>query len=64
MHRTQNPTCSAADTADPSVVTPADILRGAADYLEAHGWTQKVYYVLRKGYAPPGAGTGPGGDAS
>ena len=44
MHRTQNPTRSAADTADPSVVTPADILRGAADYLETHGWTQQVYY--------------------
>jgi hypothetical protein len=44
MHRTQNPTAPAADTADPSVVTPADILRGAARYLEAHGWTQNVYY--------------------
>jgi hypothetical protein len=46
MHRTQNPTAPAADTIDDStvVVTPADILRGAATYLETHGWTQGSYY--------------------
>ena len=44
MNRTQNLTDSAADTADLSVVTPADILRGAARYLEEHGWTQHLYY--------------------
>jgi hypothetical protein len=44
MHRTQNPTAPAADTADPSVVTPADILRGAARYLDQHGWYRTAYY--------------------
>jgi hypothetical protein len=44
MHRTQNPTSSAADTANRSVVTPADILRGAARYLEEHGWHRGAYY--------------------
>ena len=44
MHRTQNTTSSAADTDNPSVVTPAIILRGAATYLDRHGWTQGRYY--------------------
>jgi hypothetical protein len=44
MHRTQNLTDSAAVTADLSVVTPADTLRGAALYLEVHGWFQGGYY--------------------
>jgi hypothetical protein len=44
MHRTQNLTVSAADTDTTPVVTPADILRGAATYLEAHGWNQRSYY--------------------
>jgi hypothetical protein len=44
MHRTHNPTAPAADTDNALVVTPADILRGAARYLETHGWTQAVYY--------------------
>src|SRR4051812_6352319 len=44
MHRTHNPTAPAADTDDPSVVTPADILRGAARYLQLHGWIQHAYY--------------------
>ncbi|MEV6601970.1 hypothetical protein AB0M36_34720 [Actinoplanes sp. NPDC051346] len=44
MNRTQNPTGTAADTDSPAAVTPADILRGAADYLETHGWIQKAYY--------------------
>ena len=44
MHRTQNPTSSAADTDNRSVVTPADILRGAARYLEEHGWHRGAYY--------------------
>ena len=45
MHRTHNPTAPAADTADRSVVTPADILRGAAHYLETHGWQRGDYYA-------------------
>ncbi|MEV6845463.1 hypothetical protein [Actinoplanes sp. NPDC051411] len=46
MHRTQNPTGPAADTDDTTpVVTPADIMRGAALYLEIHGWHQRDYYA-------------------
>ena len=46
MHRTHNPTGPAADTDIPAVdVTPADILRGAAHYLDLHGWTQGDYYT-------------------
>ncbi len=44
MHRTQNPTGIAADTDGFAAVTPADTLRGAALYLEVHGWTQRLYY--------------------
>jgi hypothetical protein len=45
MHRTHNPTICAADTDDlPEVVTPADTLRGAARYLELHGWLQHSHY--------------------
>jgi hypothetical protein len=45
MHPTHNPTVCAADTDTPAeVVNPATILRGAATYLETHGWTQHVYY--------------------
>jgi hypothetical protein len=44
MHRTQNSTNSAADADDRSVVTPADILRGAANYLVQHGWHRAAYY--------------------
>jgi hypothetical protein len=46
MHRTQNPTAPAADTDNDLVVTPADILRGAACYLELHGWIQGDYYAF------------------
>lgn len=47
MHRTHTPTISAADTDDSTVVvTPADILRGAARYLEIHGWHQGDYYAF------------------
>lgn len=49
MHRTQNLTDSAADTDDTPVVTPADILRGAATYLELHGWFQGDYYATFTG---------------
>jgi hypothetical protein len=46
MHRTQNPTAPAADTDDTTpVVTPADTLRGAARYLELHGWHRRDYYA-------------------
>ncbi|MGW4942954.1 DUF6197 family protein [Actinoplanes sp. NPDC004185] len=44
MHRTQNPTASAADTDGLDAVTPADVLRGAARYLDLRGWVQHVYY--------------------
>lgn len=44
MNRTQNPDHCAADADNGPVVTPADILRGAARYLELHGWTQDSYY--------------------
>ncbi|OJF10399.1 DUF6197 family protein [Couchioplanes caeruleus] len=51
MNRTQNPTGTAADTDSPTVVvTPADILRGAAYYLEEHGWNRRNYYA--EGYKP------------
>jgi hypothetical protein len=39
MHPTQNPVSPAYDGP-----TPADTLRGAALYLERHGWTQGDYY--------------------
>ena len=51
MHRTHNPLVSAADTDNPAVVSPADILRGAARYLEVHGWTRGTYYAADPGYA-------------
>jgi hypothetical protein len=44
MHRTQKSTAPAADTTDGCVVTAADTLRGAALYLQTHGWIQHVYY--------------------
>ena len=59
MHRTQNPTGPAADTDLPAVdVTPADILRGAARYLELHGWTQGDYYARTGEPFPPADMTG------
>jgi hypothetical protein len=46
MHRTQKLSVSAADTDDTlPVVNPADILRGAARYLELHGWHRRDYYA-------------------
>jgi hypothetical protein len=45
MHRTQKLTVSAADLDDTTpIVTPADVLRGAARYLELHGWIKSSYY--------------------
>lgn len=58
MHRTQNPTASAADTDNGTVVTPATILRGAAHYLEAHGWTQGDYYADNTSAFPPACADG------
>jgi hypothetical protein len=55
MHRTHNPTNSAADTDNGAVVTPADILRGAALYLEAHGWHRGSYYDTTTNDAFPSA---------
>ena len=45
MHRTHHPTSPAADLDNPGVVTPANILRGAASYLETHGWHQGTYFA-------------------
>src|SRR5690242_5380342 len=45
MHRTHHPTSPAADPDNPGVVTPADILRGAARYLDTHGWHQGTYFA-------------------
>jgi hypothetical protein len=58
MHRTENPTAPAADTDDLSPVTPADILRGAALYLENHGWTRGNYYTPNAGPFPPACADG------
>ncbi|MFG1609285.1 hypothetical protein [Actinoplanes sp. NPDC049265] len=44
MHRTQNLTGTAAETDGFTLVTPADILRGASEYLVQHGWNRGVYY--------------------
>jgi hypothetical protein len=52
MHRTHNPTAPAANTDDLSVITPATILRGAATYLENHGWTQGRYYGANDPFPP------------
>ncbi len=59
MHRTQNTPGTAADTDDSTVVvTPADILRGAARYLEIHGWTRATYYSNHGGPFPPACAIG------
>ncbi len=58
MHRTQIPTVSAADTDGFAPVTPADILRGAARYLEIHGWTQRDHYSNQGGPFPPACALG------
>jgi hypothetical protein len=43
MHPTHNtPT---PDTAQPVDITPADVLRGAACYLDLHGWRQGALYT-------------------
>ena len=55
MHRTQNPTARAADTDNPAVVTPALILRGAATYLDRHGWTQGRHYSGTDPFPPADA---------
>ena len=58
MHRTHNPTSSAADTDGLAPVTPADILRGAARYLELHGWIQRDHYSNQGGPFPPACAIG------
>ncbi len=58
MHRTQHPTAPAADTDDLVVVTLADILRGAARYLELRGWTQRNYYTNAADPFPPACAFG------
>jgi hypothetical protein len=59
MHRTQNLLVCAADTDGVIAVSPADILRGAARYLEVHGWTQGDYYDPRdRGVFPRACVTG------
>ncbi len=39
-------------------ITPADILRGAARYLEVHGWTQGLYYRPTGNPFPAACATG------
>ncbi|MEU4162553.1 hypothetical protein [Actinoplanes sp. NPDC026670] len=56
MNRTQNPTGTAADTTTDLVVTPALILRGAANYLELHGWIRGDYYGTVRPFPPADAG--------
>ncbi|MCA2219521.1 DUF6197 family protein [Jidongwangia harbinensis] len=58
MQSTQNPTAPAADTDDQTVITPADILRGAARYLEIHGWIQASYYANHADPFPPACAIG------
>ncbi|MET8146889.1 hypothetical protein ACIBSW_14085 [Actinoplanes sp. NPDC049668] len=58
MHRTQNPTGPAADTDNTTVVTPADILRGAACYLEIHGLVKGAYYAPDGQAFPPASTVG------
>jgi hypothetical protein len=43
MHPTHTPPTDAA--LPPFAMTPADILRGAARYLETHGWHQGALYA-------------------
>jgi hypothetical protein len=42
MKATHQPTTEAVDLA----MTPAELLRGAAHYLQQHGWTQHQFYDL------------------
>ena len=42
MHPTHPTPARPAQAVD---ISPADILRGAARYLELHGWTQGDYYA-------------------
>ncbi|MBO3738410.1 DUF6197 family protein [Actinoplanes flavus] len=57
MNRTQNPTGPAADTTTDVVVTPALILRGAARYIELHGWIRGYSYGSARPF-PPACTTG------
>lgn len=50
MNPTQKPLHDPAALAD---LTPADILRCAARYLEIHGWTQRNYYTNAADPFPP-----------
>jgi hypothetical protein len=55
MNPTHNPLTDAAVTAADVLVTPADILRGAARYLQLHGWCQGHLYATsgHTGDLPP-----------
>lgn len=44
MHSTHHPSITHVDLVD---VTPADVLRGAARYLELHGWTRYDYFAAK-----------------
>ncbi|MFG3705559.1 hypothetical protein ACGF7U_12615 [Micromonospora sp. NPDC047670] len=54
-----NPTQNQPDPGAPADLTPADILRCAARYLELHGWNQGTYYALTDNSPfPPACVTG------
>jgi hypothetical protein len=55
MNPTHHPHADAATTAAEDVITPADILRGAARYLQLHGWHQDDLYTPGSGVPFPPA---------
>ncbi len=55
MHPTHPTTTRPAQAVD---ISPADILRGAARYLEIHGWTQASYYTNAADPFPPACALG------
>ena len=58
MKATHKPTTTPADAVD-AAVTPADVLRGAARYLQLHGWTQGTYYADQPDdHTPPACAMG------
>lgn len=53
MNLTHHLSIRAADTDELEPVTPAEILRGAARYLEIHGWITRHYYSNAATSFPP-----------
>jgi hypothetical protein len=61
MKATHNPTDTADTQPTPAEVqvTPADVLRGGAQYLQLHGWTQGDFFDILTGPAfPPACAAG------